>query len=110
MVWAKFKIDSKKKWVNYAVRLDPELAEQFEEYAATVGDSKSAAFRMLVAAGLDSTWGQDTAVVTTVQANAKAAAMSRFTDLLSELLDLYRDPSFVIDSHRGRRKKNDADS
>ena len=88
---------SKVKWVSFAVKFDPELAEKINEYANSVDVSKSSAIRLLVNAGLDTAWGQDTVMVSAVQANAKAMAMARFHVLAYEMMNLFRDPAFKLD-------------
>jgi len=83
-------------WKIYTFKADDALTESIERYYHSVEElgSKGAAIRLLVAAGLESVWGQDINLVTTVHANAKAAALRRFSFILEEAIRIFRDEAY----------------
>jgi len=103
MPWISRKTNPAHKWPVYSLKLDPDLHNRFLEYCQNAGlRPNGESLRLLVAAGIDSSWGQDSLMVSTVRANAKAAAMNAFSVLMEELMALYRDPAFDIYQDEGK--------
>jgi hypothetical protein len=91
--------DPDAKWVNYSVKLDPQLNNVFLSYWESVKDeglTRGATLRLLVSAGLQTVWGSDDIMMATIQSNAKALAIERFGEIMDEAMRVYRDPDFDI--------------
>lgn len=96
MGWRRMTHKQENKWEHWTFTLDPSLAQEVRDYMDALGtESRSEAIRVLVGAGLESLAASQTALVTAITSSAKAAALSRWTQIIIAAVDTFKDPQFL---------------
>jgi len=86
-------------WTPLTVKVTPEMNDAIERFMEETGqESRSAAIRMLIGAGLDMNLGTQTELLDAMRAEAVGQVLHRLGELMGSVVEIVRDGEFFPDA------------